>query len=104
QNEWSWLLNFITTGGSALRAYDEYKKVEIVNGLYKINDKKIALRHRMNIGTIVGDIMLKVKFMKGGYIGSIEERFISRLSPGDVFSLAGRNLEFVRLKDLDVLV
>jgi ATP-dependent Lhr-like helicase len=26
------------------------------------------MRHRMHIGTIVSDAMLKVKFMSGGYI------------------------------------
>ena len=62
------------------------------------------MRHRMHIGTIVSDPMLKVKFMSGGYIGVIEEYFISRLEPGAVFTLAGRNLELVMIKDLTVLV
>ena len=62
------------------------------------------MRHRLHIGTIVSDAMLKVKFMSGGYIGMIEEYFISRLKPGDVFTLAGRNLEFVMIKDMTVLV
>ena len=34
----------------------------------------------------------------------IEEYFISRLEPGDVFTLAGRNLEFVMIKDMTALV
>ncbi|MFI5156766.1 MAG: DNA ligase-associated DEXH box helicase, partial [Chitinophagales bacterium] len=50
------------------------------------------------------DSMLKVKFMGGGYVGVIEEYFISRLDPGDVFTLAGRNLEFVMIKDMTALV
>jgi ATP-dependent helicase Lhr and Lhr-like helicase len=62
------------------------------------------MRHRMHIGTIVSDVMLKVKFMSGGYVGVIEEYFISRLDPGDVFTLAGRNLEFVLIKDMTALV
>lgn len=104
-DDWYWLLNFITTGGTALAAYDEYRKVEIQpDGLYQITDRKIAMRHRMSIGTIVSDAMIRVKFLRGGYIGSIEESFISRLKPGDVFSLAGRNLEYVMIKDMDVLV
>ena len=47
---------------------------------------------------------MKVKFISGGYIGVIEEWFISRLDPGDVFTLAGRNLEFVMIKDMTALV
>jgi ATP-dependent Lhr-like helicase len=58
----------------------------------------------MHIGTIVSDAMIKVKFLTGGYIGVIEEWFISRLEPGDVFTLAGRNLEFVMIKEMTVLV
>ncbi|MFX6861646.1 hypothetical protein ABTH25_19985, partial [Acinetobacter baumannii] len=74
-------------GGTALAQYDEYKKIEIEAGVYKIKSRKIAMRHRMHIGTIVSDAMLKVKFMSGGYVGVIEEYFISRLEPGDVFTL-----------------
>src|SRR3982751_4306733 len=74
------------------------------NGLYKINNRRIAMRHRLHIGTIVSDSMLKVKFLSGGYIGVIEEYFISRLTPGEVFTLAGRNLELVMIKDMTVLV
>ena len=102
--EFKQILEFITSGGSALHQYDEFKKVEIIDGLYKINSRRVAMRHRMHIGTIVSDPMLKVKFMSGGYIGVIEEGFISRLEPGDVFTLAGRQLELVMIKDMDVIV
>jgi ATP-dependent Lhr-like helicase len=105
EDEWQQLLQFITVGGIALHQYDDFKKVEIMeDGLYKINSRRIAMRHRMHIGTIVSDAMLKVKFMSGGYIGMIEEYFISRLNPGDVFTLAGRNLEFVMIKDMTAQV
>ena len=62
------------------------------------------MRHRMNIGTIVSEPMMKVKFISGGFIGAIEEWFVSRLQPGNVFTLAGKNLEFVMIKDMNVLV
>lgn len=102
--EWQQLLQFITAGGVALQQYDDFKKVEILDGLYKINNRRIAMRHRMHIGTIVSSPMVKVKFLGGGYIGVIEEYFISRLQTGDVFTLAGRNLEFIMLKDMTALV
>ena len=62
------------------------------------------MRHRLHIGTIVSDAMLRVRFVSGGYVGVIEEYFISRLSPGDVFTLAGHTLEFVMIKDMSALV
>ena len=105
EEEWRELLHFITEGGSALQQYDEYRKVEIVEGgLYKINSRRVAMRHRLHIGTIVSEPMLKVRFTSGGYVGVIEEYFISRMEPGEVFTLAGRNLELVMIKDMTVLV
>ena len=102
--EWDQLLHFLTEGGIALNQYDDFKKVEINDGLYKINNRRMAMRHRMHIGTIVSDVMIKVKLLSGGYIGVIEEYFISRLVPGDVFTLAGRNLEFIGIKEMTALV
>jgi ATP-dependent helicase Lhr and Lhr-like helicase len=103
-NEWMAILEFITTGGNALQQYDEYKKVEIIDDVYRITSRRIAMRHRMHIGTIVSEAMMKVKFVSGGFIGVIEEWFITRLSPGEVFTLAGRNLELVTIKDMTALV
>jgi ATP-dependent Lhr-like helicase len=102
--EWNQILHFITEGGEALQQYDEFRKVEVINGLYKINGRRMAMRHRLHIGTIVSDAMMKVKFLSGGYLGVIEEYFISRLNPGDVFTLAGRNLEFVMIKEMTAIV
>lgn len=102
--EWQKILYFISEGGVALQQYDEFKKIEIIDGLYKINNRRVAMRHRLHIGTIVSDSMMKVKFISGGYVGVIEEYFISRLQPGDVFTLAGRKLEFVMIKDMTALV
>lgn len=105
EDEWQWILNFITRGSQSLQAYDEYKKVEIEDdGKFKVNSRAIALRHRMQIGTIVGDAVMNVKYMGGGYIGNIEEWFISKLKPGDVFIFAGRKLELYRTKNMEVLV
>jgi len=103
-DEWYWLLNFITTGGDSLQAYDEYRKVIIDQGIYKVENRAIAMRHRLSIGTIVGDSSMFVRFVSGKYLGTIEEYFISRLGPGDVFWFAGKNLELVRIKEMEVHV
>lgn len=104
EEEWQKILQFTTAGGVALQQYDDYKKIEIIDGLYKINNRRIAMRHRMHIGTIVSDPMMKVKFISGGFVGVIEEWFIARLQPGDTFTLAGRTLEFVMVKEMTALV
>jgi ATP-dependent Lhr-like helicase len=102
--EWADVMQFILEGGKALQQYDEYRKVVMEDGVCRITDRRMAMRHRLHIGTIVSDAMLKVKFLSGGYVGVIEEWFISRLLPGDVFTLAGRKLEFVMIKDMTVIV
>ena len=104
EDEWREVLYHITAGGKALEAYDEYKKVENDNGIYRMKSRRMAMRHRMHIGTIVSDAMIKVKFMAGGYLGVIEEYFISRLDPGTVFTFAGRNLELLMVKDMTAFV
>ncbi|RZJ81937.1 MAG: ligase-associated DNA damage response DEXH box helicase [Flavobacterium sp.] len=104
--EWNWIMQFITFGGDSLTAYQEFKKVskDEEDGLWKVKSRQIAMRHRLHIGTIVSDAMLKVKFLSGGYIGMVEEYFVSKIKAGDSFTLAGRILEFVQIKDMTVIV
>ncbi|MBS7229506.1 ligase-associated DNA damage response DEXH box helicase [Flavobacterium psychroterrae] len=105
EENWNWILNFISNGSQSLQAYDEYKKVEVEeDGHFKINSRLIAMHHRMQIGTIVGDAVVNVKFMSGGYIGTIEEWFVSKLKPGDTFIFAGKQLELFRIRNMQVLV
>ena len=98
KEEWEWCLYFIVTGGNSLGGYDEFHKVVIEEGVYKVISKKVAMRHRLSIGTIVSDSMMKIKLVTGGFIGNVAESFISRLNPGDTFWFAGRSLELVRVK------
>jgi len=64
----------------------------------------VAMRHRMSIGTIVSEAAMKVRFVRGKTIGTVEENFIARLRPGDVFTFAGRTLKFVRVRDMTAWV
>jgi len=100
-DEWAWCLGFIRDGGAALAAYGDYKRVEWDGsaGKFVMHDRRLARRHRMSIGTIVSDQMIKVKWAKGGFIGHVEEYFVASMEPGDVFWFAGMSLEFVRLKE-----
>ncbi|MFD1258086.1 ligase-associated DNA damage response DEXH box helicase [Mucilaginibacter terrae] len=104
ESEFGELLEFITTGGATLSQYDEFLKVEVEDGLYKVNSRRVAMRHRLSIGTITSSVSLRVKLLHGGNLGSIEEGFISRLKPGDTFWFAGRSLEFVQLKEMTAFV
>jgi ATP-dependent Lhr-like helicase len=104
REEFGKLLEFITNGGKTLAAYDEFLKVEIENGLYKVNSRRVAMRHRLSIGTITSELSLRVSWMSGGSLGTIEEGFISKLKPGNVFWFAGRSLEFIKVKEMTAFV
>ena len=101
EREWGDVLAMVTTGGRAFAAYDEFNRVEKgEDGIYQIVDRRAARRHRMSIGTIVGDTMIAVKWRSGGLVGHVEEYFVSSLNPGDVFWFGGRCLELIRFKNL----
>ncbi len=102
--EFDWVIDFVTCGGTALQAYPEYARVQLVNGHYVVTDRRVAMRHVLNIGTIVSDAAIAVRYLKGGRLGTVEESFVSRLAPGDKFIFAGTPLEFVRLRDLTAWV
>ncbi|MBA3405809.1 MAG: ligase-associated DNA damage response DEXH box helicase [Gemmatimonadaceae bacterium] len=100
-DEWDWVLSFVSSGGSALKGYPEYSKVSAgPDGRWRVEDRTIARRHRMSIGTIVSDAHIVVQYLRGGRLGSVEESFIARLNQGDRFFFAGTPLEFVRVRDM----
>jgi ATP-dependent Lhr-like helicase len=104
QAQYDWVLDFVSTGGEALAAYPEFHKIIYRNGHCTATSKRVAGRHRMNIGTITADAAIVIKFLNGRRLGSVEERFVARLKRGDVFVFAGRQLEFVRLRDMVLYV
>ncbi len=105
EDQWRWCLNFITLGSQSLQAYDEYKRVIVDDeGKFKVESRQTAMMHRLSIGTIVSDAMVQVKYVTGGFIGTIEEFFIGKMKPGDVFVFAGRTLELVRVRNMQAQV
>ncbi|MBD9469167.1 ligase-associated DNA damage response DEXH box helicase [Pseudoxanthomonas sp. PXM01] len=102
---WQRVLDFIVRGGGALEHYPEYRRVvHDEDGVHRVHDRTVALRHRLSIGTIASDGNVAVKFLRGGGLGAVEEAFLSRLRPGDRFHFAGRLLELVRLQDMTAYV
>ncbi len=103
--DWQSILRFIVQGGDTLQQYPEFHKVlPCEDGIWRVKSKRIAWRHRLSIGTILSDAAISVKYLTGGYLGTIEEYFIAQLKPGDVFAFAGKNLEFVKMKEMTCLV
>jgi ATP-dependent Lhr-like helicase len=110
--DWAWCLRFLEHGGDCLAAYPRYRKLErdppeAVDGSpfrFLVREAAIARLHRLAIGTITADRAVTVRFLRGAVLGHVEESFISRLKPGDAFFFAGRQLEFVRLREMTAYV
>ena len=62
RKEFNELLDFITHGGKVLAQYDEFLKVEVEKGVYKVNSRRVAMRHRLSIGTITSDVSIRVRW------------------------------------------
>jgi ATP-dependent Lhr-like helicase len=102
--EFQWALDFVVKGGDSLHAYPEYHRVVEIDGIYRVPNRAIARRHKLNVGTIVSDSSMQVKYLSGGKIGVVEEGFVARLKKGDCFVFAGRTLEFVRAEEMTAYV
>jgi ATP-dependent helicase Lhr and Lhr-like helicase len=104
------VLDFVATGGYALRTYDRFAR--IVKGqddLWRARNAEIALRHRLNVGAIVSPAMLDVRIAgrrgaAGRKLGEVEEGYLEVLEPGDAFIFAGRTWRLVGVTGTDVLV
>jgi len=99
------ILNFIATGGYALKAYDRFRRlVPESGGMWRIARPQIAQQHRLNAGVIVEQPLLTVRFRNGRRLGTIEEGYASTLAPGDHFYFSGLSLEVEQFKDTDIIV
>lgn len=102
---WASVLAYVERGGEALQHYPEYRRVERdAEHRLVVPDRRQQQRHRLAIGTITGDGHLTVQLLKGGRLGSVEESFLGRLRPGELFQFAGRSLELVQLRDMTAYV
>ncbi|HFB2048741.1 MAG: ligase-associated DNA damage response DEXH box helicase [Hyphomicrobiaceae bacterium] len=114
------VLNFVTTGGYALRAYERFARLKPTkNGLLRLAHPRLAKQHRLNIGTIVNSPMVKIRMthshkkkssardrsLSGGRVlGEMEEYFIGELKIGDAFIFAGQVLRFEGMRETDAYV
>jgi len=104
-------LDFVATGGYALKAYDQWKRLkQRPDGLWQLRDPRHAQQVRMNIGTIQDTDTLKVRMkgpgkMAGGKpLGEVEEGFAASLVPGDTFLIGGQIVRFETLREMEVQV
>ncbi|MEP7316331.1 MAG: helicase-related protein, partial [Sphingomicrobium sp.] len=102
---WRSVLDYISTGGYSLRAYDKFKRlVEYDPGKWRITRPQAAAQHRLNAGVIVDNPMMEVRFNNGRTLGRVEEGFGSTLTVGDHIFFAGLSLEVMRFQESDIVV
>lgn len=96
---------FVATGGYALGAYERWKRLARDEaGRYRVAASHFLRSYRMNIGTIVEAVTLKVRLGRGRILGEIEEYFVQGLVPGDTFIFAGELLCYEGLRETVVQV
>src|SRR5690606_28222593 len=73
------VVDFAATGGYALRAYERYAKIRRDSqGRFRITHPRFAQQYRMNVGTIVEEVMLKVKLVRSRHRGEGHTGAIAR--------------------------
>ena len=100
-------LEFVATGGYALRAYDRWQRLMIRHGKWTLRDPRAAAVIRQNLGTIIDIDTLKVRLkgrMGGTPLGEIEEYFAASLTRGDTFLIGGQVVRYEGLNELTVEV
>ncbi len=99
-------LDFVATGGYALRAYDRWQRLkQAPDGTWALRDPRAARQIRMNIGTIQDSELVKVRMRgQGKPLGEIEEGFAATLTKGDTFLMAGRIVRYEGLRETTVEV
>jgi ATP-dependent Lhr-like helicase len=105
QSELEDILNFVSTGGYALRAYDRFQRlVREPDGRWRLAHPRFAQAHRLNAGIIVDQPAVDIRFANGRKLGTVEESFAATLTPGDRFFFSGMSLELVRQTESEILV
>jgi ATP-dependent Lhr-like helicase len=108
--DWEQVVEFVSTGGYALKAYDRYRRiVKGPDGLWRARTAEIVRRHRMNTGAIIAAQTLAIRVggkrgAAGRKVGEAEEWYFEQLKPGDAFLFAGETWRFEGVRGLDAYV
>jgi ATP-dependent Lhr-like helicase len=107
-------LDFVSTGGYALRSYERYAKIrKTKDGLWRISHPAFAQQYRLNVGTIIEAPVMNVRMVRKGkgavgrggpVLGQVEEYFLEQLSGGDTFLFSGKVLRFEGIRENECMV
>lgn len=105
RDEFDDVFDFVANGGYALGAYERFRRLaqDPESGLWRVASPMVQRQYRLNVGTIVEEVMLNVRLNRGAVLGRVEEYFVNGLVAGDTFIFAGQLLKFVGIRDNDVI-
>ncbi len=116
------VVDFVATGGYALKAYDRFAKLKPgEGGTLRIAHPRIAQQYRLNVGTIVDSPVIRVRLIGtrharaqartsngglagGRVLGEVDEYFVEQLRPGDTFVFSGEVVRFEGLRETEAFV
>jgi ATP-dependent Lhr-like helicase len=109
------VVDFVATGGYALKTYERFARIkQDKQGRWRVANPKVRQSYRLNVGTIVEDVMMKVRLVRGRgggkgstgviarggrMLGEIEEAFIEGLVLGDTFVFGGEVVRYEALAE-----
>jgi ATP-dependent Lhr-like helicase len=100
------VLKYLAGMYKGLEGHKVYGKIWYDEATEEFGKRGLTARmiYATNIGTIPDEVAVKVYTRDGKWVGSIEEEFLERLSPGDIFVLGGKTYEFISSKALTAIV
>ena len=115
RNDFDDVVDFVATGGYALKTYERFARIkQDKQGRWRVTNPKVRQSYRLNVGTIVEDVMMKVRLVRGRgggkgstgviarggrMLGEIEEAFIEGLVLGDTFVFGGEVVRYEALAE-----
>ena len=100
------LLNYLAGNYVGLESRRVYGKIwyDEKEKMFGRRGKMAQVIYMLNLGTIPDEVAINVFDLNKRWIGNIEEEFLTKLKPGDIFTLGGRLYRFEYAKGMKCFV
>ncbi|MCL5007079.1 MAG: ATP-dependent helicase [Candidatus Marsarchaeota archaeon] len=100
------LLNYLAGNYVGLESRRVYGKIwyDEKERMFGRRGKMAQVIYMLNLGTIPDEVAINVFDLSKKWIGNIEEEFLTKLKPGDIFTLGGRLYRFEYAKGMKCFV
>ncbi len=100
------LINYLAGNYVSLESRRVYGKIwyDENDGMFGRRGKMAQVIYMLNLGTIPDEVAINVLTTGKKWVGNIEEEFLTKLKPGDIFTLGGRLYKFEYAKAMKCYV